>query len=194
MNRKLLLATSLFLMAMTAWSQEFKVGYTSIDAIVFSMPEIPQINADLQVYQKQLASQVDSKQKTIDAKIAEYQQLAQLGTAAPTAMQEKETEIRKLQADFQNFSQKAEESLSNKSANLFNPVYTKVQNAIEEVRIEKGYALILNARTENGGGIVLAAREEDNITKLVFEKLGVPMPVAPEEGAGAPAAKSGNGN
>ena len=181
MNRKLLLATSLFLMAMTAWSQEFKVGYTSIDAIVFSMPEIPQINADLQVYQKQLASQVESKQKTIDAKIAEYQQLAQLGTAAPTAMQEKETEIRKLQADFANFSQKADESLSNKSNSLFNP--------IEEVRKEKGYGMILNAGTETGG-IVLAAREEDNITKAVFEKLGVPMPT-PKEGEGAPAAKSG---
>tara|TARA_R100000005_G_C4951717_1_gene171946 strand:- start:15 stop:590 length:576 start_codon:yes stop_codon:yes gene_type:complete len=189
MNRKLLLATSLFLMAMTAWSQEFKVGYTSIDAIVFSMPEIPQINADLQVYQKQLASQVESKQKTIDTKIAEYQQLAQLGTAAPTAMQEKETEIRKLQADFANFSQKADESLSNKSNSLFNPIYSKVQNAIEEVRKEKGYGMILNAGTETGG-IVLAAREEDNITKAVFEKLGVPMPT-PKEGEGAPAAKSG---
>ncbi|WP_062300877.1 OmpH family outer membrane protein [Roseivirga seohaensis] len=188
MNRKLLLATSLFLMAMTAWSQEFKVGYTSIDAIVFSMPEIPQINADLQVYQKQLASQVESKQKTIDAKIAEYQKLAQQPTVSPTVMQEKETEIRKLQADFANFSQKADESLSNKSNNLFNPIYVKVQNAIEEVRKEKGYGMILNAGTDTGG-IVLAAREEDNITKAVFEKLGVPMPVAPE--GGAPAAKSG---
>eukprot|EP00656_Telonema_subtile_P033887 TRINITY_DN3795_c0_g1_i3.p1 TRINITY_DN3795_c0_g1~~TRINITY_DN3795_c0_g1_i3.p1 ORF type:complete len:116 (+),score=5.06 TRINITY_DN3795_c0_g1_i3:104-451(+) len=102
-------------------------------------------------------------------------------------MQEKETEIRKLQADFQNFSQKADESLSNKSNNSFNPIYAKVQNAIEEVRKEKGYGMIINAGTETGG-IVLAAREEDNITKAVFEKLGVPMPT-PAEGDPAPKKK-----
>ncbi|MGW8122515.1 OmpH family outer membrane protein [Roseivirga echinicomitans] len=182
MNRKLLLATSLFLMAMTAWSQEFKIGYTNLDAIVFSMPEIPQINADLQVYQKQLGSQIESKQKTIDAKIAEYQKLAQQPTVSPTVMQEKETEIMKLQTDLQNFTQKADESLGNKSGNLFNPIYAKVQNAIEEVRVEKGYSMIINASTEGGGGIVLAARDEDNVTKAVFEKLGVPMPAPPKEG------------
>jgi outer membrane protein len=190
MNRKLLVALSLLLLAMTAQSQNFKLGYTSIDAIVYNMPEIAGIQSELETFQKQLGSQVTNKEADIQAKIAEYQQLAQQPNAAQIVLQEKEGEIRRLQADAQAFSQKAEQAYSNKTATLFNPVYTKVQNAIEAVRKEKGYAMILNARTGSGDGIVLAANDEDNITKAVFEKLGVPMPAVEE---GAPKATN-NGN
>ncbi|PIQ48945.1 MAG: outer membrane chaperone Skp [Cytophagales bacterium CG12_big_fil_rev_8_21_14_0_65_40_12] len=190
MNRKLVVALSLLLLAMTAQSQDFKIGYTSIDAIVFNMPEIPGIQSEIETFQKQLSSQVTNKEADIQAKIAEYQQLAQQPNAAQIVLQEKEGEIRRLQSDLQAFSQKAEQALANKNATLFNPVYTKVQNAIEAVRKEKGYAMILNARTGSGDGIVLAANDEDNITKFVFEKLGVPMPAVEE---GAPKATN-NGN
>ena len=188
MNRKFLFATALFLMAATAWSQEFKVGYTSIDAIVFSMPEVAQINADLKVYQQQLASQVQNKQTDIETKITEYENLAKQPNPAELVLQEKANEIRRMQSELQNFTQKADEAFTTKQSTSYNPVYTKVQNAIEEVRVEKGYAMILNARTDSGSGIVLAGRDEDNITEAIFAKLGVPMPKEPE------AAKTGNGN
>jgi len=82
MNRKLVVALSLLLLAMTAQSQDFKIGYTSIDAIVFNMPEIPGIQSEIETFQKQLSSQVTNKEADIQAKIAEYQQLAQQPNAA----------------------------------------------------------------------------------------------------------------
>lgn len=188
MNRKFLFATALFLMAATAWSQDFKIGYTSLEAIVYSMPEVAQIRADLQVYEQQLGSQLQNKQADIDAKITEYDNLTKQPNPAELVLQEKANEIRRMQGELQNFSQKAEESYQARQAKVFNPLFTKVQNAIEEVRIDKGYALIINARTDSGSGIVLAGRDEDNITEAVFAKLGVPMPKEPE------AAKTGNGN
>ena len=60
-----------------------------------------------------------------------------------------------------------------------NPIYEKVGAAIEAVRKEGGFVMVLNSQVAQGGSIVLAAGEEMNITEKVFEKLGVPMPQAP---------------
>ena len=60
----------------------------------------------------------------------------------------------------------------------------------KEIRTEKGYAMILNSRTQDGSQVILAAEDADDITAAVFEKLGVPMPVQ----AGDPADSTGTGN
>ena len=190
MNRKLKMLAVLFLVSMAAWGQEFKIGYTNIDAIVFSMPEMTQINSDLEVYQKQLANQVNAKRSEIQTKIQDYQQLGQ-GTAE-IVVKEKEKEINDLQTGLQTFVQQAEQASQRKQAELLNPVYTKVQEAIEAVRQEKGYAMILNAQVGSGGAVVLAGREEDNITEAVFNKLGVPVPKPAESTTDTPSANSGD--
>ena len=195
MNRKLMVMAALFLVSMAAWAQDFKIGYTNIDAIVFSMPEMAGINSELETYQKQLGSQVDSKRNDINTKMQAYQQLAQDPNAAQIVLQERQNEILKLQEGLQNFTVQAEQALSTKQGNLLNPVYQKVQNAIEEVRKEKGYAMILNTQIAGGGGVVLTAKDEDNITEAVFAKLGVPMPTnVNADGAPSATANSGANN
>ena len=192
MIRKSFVMAAMMLMTVAARSQDFKVGYTNIDAIVFNMPEIPGINSELDTYQKQLASQVNTKREEINTKMQALQQLAKDPNAAQIVLQEKQNEILKLQENLQSFSVQAEQAMSKKQSVLYNPVYTKVQKAIEEVRKEKGYAMILNAQIAGTGGVVLAGRDEDNITEAVFAKLGVAMPKAAKEGAPAATANSGN--
>ena len=176
MNRKLTMMALMLLLSTAAFSQGFKIGYTFIDGIVFNMPEMTQIQADLNVRQSQLASQINTKQTEIQNKINEYQAMAQTPNAAALVLREKENEIQKLQADLQDFSQKADENLAAKQAELFQPVYDKVQNAIIEVRKEKGYNMIINSRTSSGAQVILAADEADDITLAVLEKLGVDLP------------------
>lgn len=181
MKRTFLTVVAFMLTVAFAQAQEFKIGYTNIDAIVFSMPEIEGIRSELDTYQQQLTSQINEKRNEINTKMQALQTLAQDPNAVQLVLQEKQNEIIKLQEDLQAFSVQAEQAYGNKENTLVNPVYTKVQNAIEEVRKEKGYSLILNAQTSNGAAVVLAAKEEDNITEAIFAKLGVPMP-APVEG------------
>lgn len=191
MSRKLFVMAALLMTSIAAMGQDFKIGYTKIDAIVFNMPEMVGINSELETYEKQLGSQVNGKRTEINTKIQQLQAMMQDPNAAQIVLQERENEIRKMNADLEAFSVQVQQAYGNKQANLLNPVYQKVQNAIEEVRKEKGYAMILNAEIAGGGGIVLAANEEDNITEAVFAKLGVPMPSVPNEGETA-ASKSGN--
>ena len=115
--------------------------------------------------------------------------MAQDPNAAQVVLQEKQNELQKLQQDLQAFEAQAEQAYGNKQNTLMNPVYTKVQAAIEEVRKEQGFSLILNAQVTGAGPVIIAGEEDLNITEKVFEKLGVPMPQLPEEGA---AANNGN--
>ena len=59
----------------------------------------------------------------------------------------------------------------------------EVQEAVESVRKEKGFAMIINAQAGAATSIVLASDEAYDITKDVFNKLGVEMPEAPAESA-----------
>ncbi len=191
MNRRLNLLAVLLLLSTTAFAQSFKVGYTFIDAIVASMPEMTQINADLEVYQTQLTSQVNTKRTTIQNKMNEFEALRQQPNAAQLVLQEKSNEILRLQDDLEKFSGQAEQAFAAKQAELLQPVYTKVQNAIMEVRKEKGYHMIINSRTSTGAQVILAADEADDVTEAVFAKLGVAMP---EAQVPTPADSTGSGN
>lgn len=193
MSRKLFVMAAMLMTTVAVMGQDFKIGYTNIDAIVFNMPEMTGINSELETYEKQLSSQLNGKRTEINTKIQQFQAMSQDPNAAQIVLQERENEIRKMNSDLEAFSVQVQQAMSNKQNTLLNPVYSKVQTAIDEVRKEKGYAMILNAQIAGGGGIVLAANDEDNITEAVFAKLGVPMPAEPSNGAPAATANN-NGN
>jgi len=190
MNRKLNMLVMLLLISATTFAQGLKIGYTQIDAIVFSMPEMTQVNADLQVYQAQLASLVNTKQVEFDNKMNEYQVIAQQPTTLPTTLKEKQNELQRLDADLNDFKSKSQQSFAAKQNEMYGPVYIRVQEAIIAVRKAKGYAMILNSRTQEGAQVILAAEDSDDITSAVFAELGVPMPE--QEAAAADSTGTGN--
>ena len=192
MNRKLLVVTATLFVFSAVQAQEFKIGYTYIDFIVFNMPEMQTINSELTTFRGQLDTQIKAKETTLQAKLGEAQQLAQQNASA-TLLQEKQNELQKLQKEYQTYATQAQQSLAAKERDLMNPVFTKVQQAIEEVRKEKEFAIIFNMKTASGEGIVLAAEEALNITKFVFDKLGIVMPEQPTPTT-PPAAPAGGGN
>lgn len=192
MNRKLLVVAATLFVFSAVQAQEFKIGYTYIDFIVFNMPEMQTINSELTTFRGQLDTQIKAKETTLQAKLGEAQQLAQQNASA-TLLQEKQNELQKLQKEYQTYATQAQQSLAAKERDLMNPVFTKVQEAIEEVRKEKGFAIILNMKTASGEGIVLAAEEALNITKFVFDKLGIVMPEQPTPTT-PPTAPAGGGN
>ena len=130
------------------------------------------------------------KKVMLDNKMNEYQVFAQQPNPAQLVLQEKQNELQRLDADLQDFRVKAEQSFSAKQAELYSPVYLKVQEAIIAVRKENGYSMILNSRTQDGSQVILAAEDADDITEAVFLKLGVPMPTQEK----APSDSTGSGN
>ena len=94
MKMKVFLASvAVLLLGFTAQAQEVKIGYTSVEFIMDLMPEMEQIGADIQDYQTQLQTNIQTKAADFQRQVQAYQQ------AAPTMTEEaraaKETELTK---------------------------------------------------------------------------------------------------
>jgi len=162
--------------AFTANAQgNLKIGYTNAEFILGNMPESKQIQADLEVHEKQLASQLEAKSKDFQAKYQEYQQNAQ--NMIPEVRADKERELQTLDQNIRKFQQDAQQSLARKQAELVQPVYDKIQAAIDKVAKANGYTHVINSGAPDMGiNILLYARDEDNISNLVFQELGIEPP------------------
>ncbi len=167
-----LLATT---MSVKAQDAGLKIGYTNAEYILSNMPESKQIESDLKTYQQQLSTQMEAKGKDFQTKVADYRQ--NMENMIPEVRADKEQELQTLQQSIQKFEQDAQASLQRKQGELLQPAYDKIQKAIDEVAKANGYTHILNSgQPEVGLNIILYAKEEYNISDLVFKQLGIEPP------------------
>ena len=175
----ILSAIALFCVGFVAQAQELKIGYTNVEFIMDLMPEMEQIGADLQDYQTQLQTNIQTKGADFQRQYQSYQQAAQ--TMTEEARAAKEQELRKLDEDLQKYQNDAQISYQRKLGELLEPVQTKVINAINAVAAENNYTHVF-AETAGQAPILLYTKEEDKFTELVLAKLGLQMPAAPTGG------------
>ncbi|KPQ09323.1 MAG: beta barrel protein insertion system chaperone Skp [Algoriphagus marincola HL-49] len=172
----ILSAVALICAGFAAQAQELKIGYTNVEFIMDLMPEMEQIGADLQDYQTQLQTNIETKANDFQRQVQTYQQAAQ--TMTDDARAAKEAELTKLQQDLQKYEQDAQVSYQRKLQELLEPLQTKVINAINAVAAENNYTHIF-AETAGQAPILLYTKEQDKFTELVLAKLGLEMPTAP---------------
>lgn len=172
----ILSAMALLFVGFAAQAQEVKIGYTSVEFIMDLMPEMEQIGADIQDYQTQLQTNIQTKAADFQKQVQTYQQAAT--TMTEEARGVKEQELGKLEQDIQKYQQDAQVSYQRKLQELLEPVQTKVINAINAVAAENNYTHIL-AETAGQSPILLYTKEDDKFTELVLAKLGLKMPAAP---------------
>lgn len=168
-----LMATMAFTTAATA--QDYKFGYTNVDYILAYMPEAQQVQTELTEYENQLTTQIQTKYQTLQQKLAEYEQ--QQATMIDAVKADRENEIRQLQQSLQQFQANAENLLQTKQYTLLQPLYNKIQEAIDAVAKENGFTHIFNSSS------LLYAPEGEEVSDLIFKKMGI-TPPATTEGAG----------
>jgi outer membrane protein len=174
-------AIALFCVGFVAQAQELKIGYTNVELLMDLMPEMEQIAADVQDYQAQLQTNIQTKAQDFQRKVQAYQQAAP--TMTEDARSAKEQELQKLQQDLQKYEQDAQVSYQNKLQELLAPVQQKVFNAINAVAAENNYSHVFS-ESAGQSPILLYTRDEDKFTELVLAKLGVELPKAPAAPAG----------
>lgn len=182
--RVVALAITLLSVVMATQAQAQKFGYTNPDYILAYMPDAQTVQTELKEYEGQLTAEIQSKYQTLQQKVAEYEQNASMMIDAVRA--EKEQEIQKLQQNIQQFNGKADQLLQTKQYTLLQPLYNKIQDAINAVAEENGYTYVFNSSS------LLYAPQGDEISILVFKKLGIEPP-AQGEGAEPSAAPTAGG-
>jgi outer membrane protein len=169
----ILFAIALLCVGFVAQAQQVKIGYTNVELIMDLMPEMEQIGADIQDYQAQLQTNIQTKAVDFQKKVQAYQQAAQ--TMTDDARMAKEQELQKLQQDVQKYEQDAQVSYQRKLQELLDPVQTKVFNAINAVAAENNYTHVFSESAGNSP-ILLYTKDDDKFTELVLAKLGIKIP------------------
>lgn len=111
---------------------------------------------DLEIQQLQMQFQAD---------VQEFQQ--QMGTMTPEARQIRDQELQNRNLTIQQRDQQLNDQLVARQRELFQPIMDKVSATIEEIRVEGGYGMILDAASQ----AILAADESLNLTQELLTRL-----------------------
>jgi outer membrane protein len=167
-------------------AQTTKIGYTNVDYILNNIPDAKDIENKLKTEKAQYDKLLQDKIAAFQAKYEDYQKNG--ATMSAVIKADREKELQSGQTAIQEFQQNSETALQQKQQQLLAPVLEKIDKTVKDVAKENGYTYVFN--TDAGPGttpILLVAPDADNISDLVFKKLGV-TPPSKTAAAAAPAA------
>lgn len=162
--------------ALQVQAQAQKIGTANVEYILSNMPETKKIEADLQAYEKQLRTQLESKGAEYQRKLDEYQKGVQSGMMPAAVIADKEKELMSMQQSIQEFERTAQQDLESKSLSMLEPVLAKVQASIDKVAAAHDYTYIISTHVDYGGtAIVLYSKnkEANDISSLVLKDMGI---------------------
>jgi outer membrane protein len=157
-------------------AQTTKIGYTNVDYILNNIPDAKDIEAKLKTEKAQYDKLLQDKIAAFQTKYEDYQKNG--ATMSAVIKADREKELQSGQTAIQEFQQNSESALQQKQQQLLAPVLEKIDKTVKEVAKENAYTYVFN--TDAGPGttpILLVAPDADNISDLVFKKLGVTPPV-----------------
>jgi outer membrane protein len=176
---------SLFLMlvCLTVVASAQKIGHTDGQVLLFSMPEITKVNADLEKISGDFTNTMNEMQKDYQTKLQEFESNK---TSWPEAiLQSKYKAIVDLEKNMGDFEQTANQELEKSRNEMIQPLVDRIGVAIEQVAKEEGYSYIIDASSG-----VLLYRGGDDVTDKIKTKLGIPLtPATPAAPANNPTPK-----
>lgn len=174
---KLALAAVALFAATTVSNAQAKFGYVNSQEIIFSMPEIQEVQLSLEKLQKDLEEQLEIIMVEYNNKMNDYQK--NVANYSDAIRQSKEQELMNLQQRYEELGKAGSQDLQNQQALLMQPVIEKARAAIEKVAAEGGYTAIFDMAA--GSLAYYDKNQMTDISPILRAELGIP------ETASAPA-------
>ncbi len=169
MKKFLILLVACMSLGFNANAQKSPVGYVNTNTILEAMPEVKQLQANLEAY----ATQLDNKYKQLltsyQQKQQDYAAKAQNGELSPMQEEEAYKVLGAEEEKIRKFSQESQQKLAEKQADLFAPLEESIFKIVDEIAAEMGYSYIINQG--GAGGVILYANPALDITSKVQERL-----------------------
>ena len=162
---KLTLALAMMLGVSSLYAQ--KLGRIDTNDIIVSMPEMKELQTNMEAFAKDLNDNLETIQVEFNTKFQEYQKNAD--KLSDSIKQLKEKELDDISNRIQQFEQIAQQDIQKEQQKMMSPIYEKVKTTINEVAKAGGYSVILP-------GSALIYVDETTVTDIskdVATKLGV---------------------
>jgi outer membrane protein len=163
-----------------------KIAYVNTQAIFQSAPGRAEAEAQFERETTTFREQVKRMDDSLNTMVADYQKnAARLDTATRVR---RETAIRTKQEEYRQRASTLEEQLNQRRDALLQPIMERIRQALDQIRSEDGYAMILN--NDSQGSLIVSADKNLDITERVVARLktlAANAPARPATGAPVPA-------
>ena len=168
MKMKITTTVICLLISITGFGQQL-FGHVNSQDILSIMPEASTAQLALQAELGGLQEQGQIMMQEFETQQKEFQ--INQETMNEAVRNDKLKSLENLQERIVLFEQSAEQSIQMKQAELFEPILTKIQNAIDEVAKEKGYSYVFDIVGLQGG--IVYKNDSYDLTELVKSKLNL---------------------
>ncbi|MEO2072499.1 MAG: OmpH family outer membrane protein [Zunongwangia sp.] len=156
-----------FLFFAIVGNAQSKIGTIDAEYIITKMPEISNVNDGVKAYNESLQTDVEQAIKAYEGLIKNYQDSTAIFTE--DIKKQRENQILGLENEIKQFRQRSQVMIQMKRNELTQPLYQKIDAAMQEVIKEEGYTQIFHT----GGGALAYSKPGSDITEKVMEKLGI---------------------
>jgi len=145
-----------------------RIGHLNTEAILQSMPENDSARTMLNKDRAELENMLQQMETEYQRILTDYRD--NLTSYSELIRNNKESEILDMQDKIQSFQQNATLQLQQRNMELFQPIYDKLQKAIDAVAFRHQFTYVLDV---SQGGVVYVSGNSQNIDSLVLRELGI---------------------
>jgi outer membrane protein len=175
----------LTVVSLPAQSQGVKVAYVQTSVLLEQAPGRAEAEAQFEKETGTYRDQIKRMSDSLNAMVSSFEQ--RQASLAAAAREAQAKNISTKQQEYQRRTQELEQKAQGRQNELVQPILDKIKSAIEEVRVEGGYAMIFNA---DQGSPIVAVDKSLNVTDRVLTRLKgttASAPAAPRPSSAAPA-------
>ncbi len=164
----MLLSLSFFLVNRNQLQAQNKIGYISIQELVYTMPEFKTATTNLNDYEKALVQQGQDNQ----AEFSRQDSIFKIDSLKwnESVKEVKRRELNVISLKMINFNQEAQQLMNKKEQDLLAPIQAKALETAKAVAKENGYSYVLSKEQ------LIAFPVTDDILPLVLKKLNIIVP------------------
>ena len=164
----LLIAVLLLLSAYVSAQENLKIAHVNIPEIIQQMPETDSIRTVIDSETKEMEKMYGEMINEHEANITKFDE--EKDTYSDFVREAKEKDLMEMAAKIQQFNQTANQQLQKRNMELLQPVYAKINSAIEKIAMENSFTYILDL---SNGSVVYHAANSQDLNPLVLEELNI---------------------
>ena len=162
------LKIAVFFIGLTTFAQG-KVGGVDVDYILSNMPEMENVQAQLQTYGSQL--DLDLTKKVDEYKVIAAEYSAGEATFTDEQKMKKQNALRNLDGDIGKFQQNGAKLMEIKQQEFLKPLYQKIGAALEKVAKAQGFTQVMQTTAD-----MVYLDPEYDLTIPILTEMGIPIP------------------
>lgn len=169
--KKLQLLLFALLFPLVAQAQ-LSVGVMSPDQVLDALPETAQIETQLQEYVQQREQAFQDRYQSWIEEVTAYSEAVEAGEYTEEQQVEEEQRLAELEEGLSSFQTRTQNQIRQRQNELFTPLLSRVEEAMQNVSDEMGLSYVLNKQSGTGDPIVYYISDRGvDITDRVIQYL-----------------------